>query len=282
MKIRRFLHIVAVMLSSLVSMVTHAKAQESEQDSKTTKTKKGELSKHHRHHSAADANDSPPLRHNNIKNSKHAASWSALAGADAPPMKLDPSLMANAEQTETPASPTVNLSSVAPAPLPGDAESRYPWKRQIVTTTFWVGESPTHNNPVPNRSSCWDDKWAHNYGGTDTPEKAERTPDYIPASFTPGQNPFYVALPYNDMEHGAHKAEASQMIPWFSKNYKGPSKSVCKGPLAGHPFWQQGLLCAMGRRGAIPDGSLAVCVRERASAVEFEPRGRTGCFAGGA
>jgi hypothetical protein len=31
------------------------------------------------------------------------------------------------------------------------------------------------------------------------------------------------------MEHGAHKAEAPQVIPWFPKEYKGPSKSVCKG-----------------------------------------------------
>jgi hypothetical protein len=31
------------------------------------------------------------------------------------------------------------------------------------------------------------------------------------------------------MEHGTHKAEAPQIIPWFPKDYKGPTKSVCKG-----------------------------------------------------
>jgi hypothetical protein len=31
------------------------------------------------------------------------------------------------------------------------------------------------------------------------------------------------------MEHGVHKAEASQVIPWFPKDYKGPTKSVCQG-----------------------------------------------------
>ena len=33
---------------------------------------------------------------------------------------------------------------------------RYPWKKNIVTTVFWVGEQPSGNNPVPNRRSSWD------------------------------------------------------------------------------------------------------------------------------
>src|SRR6476620_1305897 len=28
---------------------------------------------------------------------------------------------------------------------------RYPWKSNIVTTIFWIGEQPSDNNPVPNR-----------------------------------------------------------------------------------------------------------------------------------
>ncbi|PYL44311.1 MAG: hypothetical protein DMF42_01625, partial [Verrucomicrobia bacterium] len=28
---------------------------------------------------------------------------------------------------------------------------RYPWKKNIVTTVFWIGEKPSANNPVPNR-----------------------------------------------------------------------------------------------------------------------------------
>ena len=33
---------------------------------------------------------------------------------------------------------------------------RYPWKNNIITTVFWVGEQPTKNNPVPNCKSSWD------------------------------------------------------------------------------------------------------------------------------
>jgi hypothetical protein len=241
MKIRKFLHVAAIMLSSLASTLTLAKAQDAETAS-SRKEKKGELARHHRHHNGAahrssDVSQDPPLHSeilptfatDDIKNSKHTVAWPSYVdqqtGAEAVPLKLDPALMANAERS----APSLTSSSVAPAALPGDEQSRYPWKRQIVTTTFWIGETPTHNNPIPNRSSCWDPKWAQNYGGTDNPDTAQRTAEYVPANFVPGQNPFYIALPYNDMEHGAHKAEASQVIPWFPKEYKGPGKSVCQG-----------------------------------------------------
>lgn len=107
--------------------------------------------------------------------------------------------------------------------------ARYPWKKDIVTTTFWIGEKPAPNNPVPNHKSSWDANWAQNYGGTDTPDRNSRTSEFIPSDFVPRQNPFYIALPYNDKTTNGHKPEAKQVIPWFNKEYKGPAKSVCKG-----------------------------------------------------
>jgi hypothetical protein len=104
----------------------------------------------------------------------------------------------------------------------------YPWRTNIVTTTFWIGESAAKNNPVPNDKSSWDVKWARNYGGTDSPEKTARR-GYLPVGFTPGQNPFYIALPYNDVQSGHHKPEAEQVIPWFKREYKGEGKTVLKG-----------------------------------------------------
>jgi hypothetical protein len=236
MKMRKFLHVLAIMLSSLASMVTHGKAQEAEATPSSRKSKKDGLTRHHRHHPAQTASQtlglSDPPSSATAKTSRHAATWSSYDSQETlitppPPSHLDPALMASAER---PGPPLVPLSGDAlPTPLPGDENSRYPWKRQIVTTTFWIGETPSRNNPVPNRSSCWDPDWAKNYGGNDSPDSTDRTPDYTPAAFTPGQNPFYIALPYNDMEHGGHKAEAAQVIPWFAKDYKGPTKSVCQG-----------------------------------------------------
>ena len=120
--------------------------------------------------------------------------------------------------------PTLNTLS-----QPASASHRqFPWKKDIVTTTFWVGELPTANNPVPNRASSWDQNWTQNYGGYDDPDPSRRR-DLIPVKFTPRQNPFYVALPYNDKAREGHRPEAPQVVPWFKEAYQGPAVSTCKG-----------------------------------------------------
>ncbi len=124
-------------------------------------------------------------------------------------------------------------------PSPGEP---YPWKRQIVTTVFWIGEKPSENNPVPNRSSSWDKEWSKSYGGFDDPNPARRQ-DYTPVKFTPRQNPFYCALPYNDKAASGHRPEAAHVVPWFNDAYQGPG---------------------------------------RASEAELEQRRRSRCFSGGA
>ena len=58
---------------------------------------------------------------------------------------------------------------------PIDPGQRFPWKSQIVTTVFWIGEKPAPNNPVPNRVSSWDKEWTKNYGGVDDPNPANRS-----------------------------------------------------------------------------------------------------------
>lgn len=102
----------------------------------------------------------------------------------------------------------------------------YPWKSNIVTTVFWVGEQAGPNNPVPNVRSSWDLNWSYNYGGTDNPEPSARR-NFLPVAFIPRQNPFYCALPYNDVTHGQFKPEARLVIPWFKDSYTAPGQSVC-------------------------------------------------------
>ncbi len=114
-------------------------------------------------------------------------------------------------------------------PPTSGANAQYFWRTAIVTTTFWIGEKPTENNPVPNLKSCWDPQWVKNYGGTDSPKKSDRLSTYIPRDFTPRQNPFYIALPYNDMTSKGHKPEAAEIIPWFQKDFVSGNRSVCKG-----------------------------------------------------
>ncbi|MDE0834788.1 MAG: hypothetical protein OSA84_00370 [Akkermansiaceae bacterium] len=101
------------------------------------------------------------------------------------------------------------------------------WKRNVVTTVFWIGERPTENNPTPNNKSAWDQNWQQNYGGYDDPNSRA---GYLPRGFTPGLNPFYVALPYNDIgKDFRHRPEAARVIPWFWERYQGDGISVCKG-----------------------------------------------------
>ncbi len=124
-----------------------------------------------------------------------------------------------------------NVSSISftPGQLARDMPpgQRFPWKAQIVTTVFWIGEKPAPNNPVPNRVSCWDKDWTKNYGGLDDPNPANRS-NYIPVKFTPRQNPFYCALPYNDKAREGHRPEAPRIVPWFNEAYQGPAVSTCK------------------------------------------------------
>jgi hypothetical protein len=105
--------------------------------------------------------------------------------------------------------------------------SQHDWKRNVVATVFWVGELPTQNNPTPNTKSAWDQNWQANFGGYDTPDRRDA---YLPAGFVPSLNPFYIALPYNDVaKGGVHRPEASEVIPWFWESYRGDGISVCKG-----------------------------------------------------
>jgi hypothetical protein len=114
--------------------------------------------------------------------------------------------------------------------LPQSSYSRYPWKTAITATLFWIGEEPGENNPTPNDKSSWDKNWQSNFGGTDTPDPAARNARYVPNSFVPKLNPFYIALPYNDVaEGGRTKSSAYAKIPWFKQRFKKPGHTVLKG-----------------------------------------------------
>jgi len=107
------------------------------------------------------------------------------------------------------------------------ASSRYPWKNGIVTTVFWVGEPSSGHNFTPNYASSWDAAWSRSYGGYDNPDPDHRR-NFVPVAFTPRQNNFYCALPYNDVTRGTTKPEARGVIPWFKEAYERDGQSVCR------------------------------------------------------
>lgn len=141
----------------------------------------------------------------------------------------------------TPRTPTVSRISPqlilhsAPSGLAGarpyaglTVAGPYPWKYNITTTVFWIGEPASPEHPVSNEKSAWDPDWVLHYGGIDAPDTATRR-NFIPAGFVPGLNPFYVALPYNDVDDQRTKTEATLVVPWFRTVFVRGGASVCKG-----------------------------------------------------
>ena len=104
---------------------------------------------------------------------------------------------------------------------------KYPWHRNIQTALFWIGMKTSEKNASP-RGSAWDESWYSHFGGYDTPDP-QRRENFMPKGFTPKLNPFYCAMPYNDIQNGTTKDEASTVIPWFADCYESSGKSVLKG-----------------------------------------------------
>jgi TonB family protein len=135
-------------------------------------------------------------------------------------------LTASSAETTVPAPPPSIATSSSP-PIAGPSGDVFPWKTNVVTTVFWVGQEQVAGKTSPQHQSVWDKDWLKSFGGVDSPEPAARR-DYIPMSFVPRQNPFYCALPYNDVEQGQFKPEAPIVIPWFKQVPAEPGQSVCK------------------------------------------------------
>src|SRR5437763_10150962 len=86
-----------------------------------------------------------------------ASSLSALfthaAPGAVPPSKVKVSKKSNRSKGQNllKVDPMTYSPLVSTDPPVNNLEERYPWKKEIVTTVFWIGEKPTANNPVPNR-----------------------------------------------------------------------------------------------------------------------------------
>ncbi|WP_236790615.1 hypothetical protein [Amycolatopsis sp. GM8] len=108
-----------------------------------------------------------------------------------------------------------------PAPQPGPEPD--PWHTRIVATTFWVGEifDPTAADGSQ-VTSAYDDDWLEHYGGCDgvllngSCETEPRTAanDYFPTRFAPRENPFYLDLPFDDVNDDRAFAMRGQVVPW--------------------------------------------------------------------
>lgn len=109
------------------------------------------------------------------------------------------------------------------------SDTRYDFTlhKEISVTYFWIGEQgDADNGNIANIQSAWDDNWKIHYGGVDNPNNRD---GYLPAGFTPHENAFYFALPYNDLNsEGKRKADALKIIPWAKEKQWSSMQSLCK------------------------------------------------------
>jgi hypothetical protein len=137
---------------------------------------------------------------------------------------------------------------LTPAALAGgpvkSADRTYPWHTNIVATTFWVGE--LFNSSVSDGSqvcSTYDSKWAYHWSGLSTgkvpksasgcagspsggcdgiagskgkcaTEARKASNGYFPSKATPKENPFYLDLPYDDINDSRAFKTRCTDIPW--------------------------------------------------------------------
>lgn len=114
-----------------------------------------------------------------------------------------------------------SLESIDPPVEPPIGSKRrvlfnYSWKLNIVAGVFTI-----------RGASAWDPEWEKHYGGFDDPRREARK-GFTPAKFQPGLNPFYVALPYNDVGPDGTKPEARALVPWFAEVFERNGKSVLR------------------------------------------------------
>ena len=98
--------------------------------------------------------------------------------------------------------------------------------------------------------------------------------------FVPRQNPFYIALPYNDVSHGQFKPEAPLVVPWFGRPWC--SRAIRFAKIAGSRFATAAAFAT--RSGKIAGRSAPITVStfsERAAEAEPESRRGARCLARG-
>lgn len=109
---------------------------------------------------------------------------------------------------------------------PAPKTHSYPWKRGIVTTVFWIGEGSTPMSSMTNKMSAWDMNWVHDNGGADDQYDMS---GYASGSHASLINPFYVALPFNDL---AYPDKTQRWLPpgWYKPAHHGEKQqSSCQG-----------------------------------------------------
>jgi hypothetical protein len=119
---------------------------------------------------------------------------------------------------------------------------RYPVHTSIVATTFWVGEVfDPHADDGSQVFSTYDDHWMSAYGGCDgvvvddecRTERRVAENHFFPTRMTPRQNPFYLDLPFDDVNDPSAAARRASVVPWahdpgWAEKLADPQQSIMR------------------------------------------------------
>lgn len=104
--------------------------------------------------------------------------------------------------------------------------SPYPPHNNISATYFWVGEPASADNEyINNLNSAWDDQWVQDFGGVDDPTKRDA---FLPSGFQPHENPFYLALPYDDFQYNGTRNPDANATYWYNEKSWPLNESMVK------------------------------------------------------
>jgi hypothetical protein len=124
--------------------------------------------------------------------------------------------------------PKKSVHAMDDLPIPGSLhkgpKNIYPWKTNIITTIFWIGEGSTPISSTTNEASAWDEDWRSSNSGSDSPNDRS---GYASGRHAATVNPFYVALPFNDL---AFPDKTNRWLPagWSRPSRNGKQVSACK------------------------------------------------------
>jgi hypothetical protein len=171
---------------------------------------------------------------------RHDPAGTTISYGNAPALPLNPttSYRTPIASTIPPLSPDSGLGPTHPGHGSGSTHAgddfiftnfekkthTYPWKTNIITTVFWIGEGDTPISRTTNEQSAWDEEWRRTNGGADRPDDRD---GYAAGGHASMVNPFYVALPFNDL---AFPDKARIWMPsWWHRSPKnGKPVSACQ------------------------------------------------------
>ncbi len=104
---------------------------------------------------------------------------------------------------------------------------KYPVHKNISAINFWIGEPPSADNSyIRNVNSTSDSRWVQDFGGAFLDCRHD---SFLPVGFHPRENPFYVALPYNDFaSDGSRKSDATSTYGYDEKRWTQDESIVKK------------------------------------------------------